>query len=141
MSAELSVDFLNQPYLIDDTGHDAEMVDVLNLNPRLLSMFVHAPRISQLAGLTCGMRVLASGQYFLPSMFKGANLEGANLKGANLHRAEITAEQLAQCKSLEGATMPNGQKYERWLKTPDGQQWLKNYKVGSGENGENPGPS
>jgi uncharacterized protein YjbI with pentapeptide repeats len=24
--------------------------------------------------------ILASGQYFLPSMFKGANLEGANLK-------------------------------------------------------------
>jgi hypothetical protein len=33
MGAELSVDFLNQPYLIDDASHDAEMVDVLNLNP------------------------------------------------------------------------------------------------------------
>jgi hypothetical protein len=55
MGAELSVDFLNQPYLIDDASHDTEMVDVLNLNPKLLSMFVDAPRISQLAGLTCGM--------------------------------------------------------------------------------------
>ncbi len=55
MGTELSVNFLNQPYLIDDTGNDAEMVNVLNLNAWLPSMFIHAPRISQLAGLTCGM--------------------------------------------------------------------------------------
>ena len=26
--------------------------------------------------------------------------------------------------------MPDGQKYEEWLKTPDGQAWLKKYKKG-----------
>jgi uncharacterized protein YjbI with pentapeptide repeats len=62
---------------------------------------------------------------------KGANLTNANLKGANLKGAEVTDEQLASCKSLEGAIMPNGQKYEEWLKV----------KEGSGEDGENSGPS
>jgi uncharacterized protein YjbI with pentapeptide repeats len=46
----------------------------------------------------------------------GADLSNANLSGANLKGAEVTEEQLAKCNSLEGATMPNGQKYEDWLK-------------------------
>jgi uncharacterized protein YjbI with pentapeptide repeats len=50
---------------------------------------------------------------------RGADLSNANLKGANLSEAEgITNEELAQhAKHLEGATMPNGQKYEEWLKS------------------------
>jgi uncharacterized protein YjbI with pentapeptide repeats len=59
-----------------------------------------------------------------------ANLSGANLSGANLKGADVTEEQLAKCKSLEGATMPDGQKYEDWLKSK-----------GRGEDGENSGPS
>jgi hypothetical protein len=58
----------------------------------------------------------------------GANLSGANLSGADLREAdlseadlmgavEITNEKLKQeAKSLTGATMSNGQKYEDWLK-------------------------
>jgi hypothetical protein len=38
---------------------------------------------------------------------------------------ELTAEQIAASESLEGATMPNGQQYEDWLKS-------------CGEDGENP---
>jgi hypothetical protein len=30
--------------------------------------------------------------------------------------ANVTVEQLQQADTLEGATMPNGQKYEEWLK-------------------------
>ncbi len=60
-----------------------------------------------------------------------ANLAGANLAGANLREADVTEEQLAKCKSLRGVTMPNGQKYEDWLK----------YKEGRGEDGENSSPS
>jgi Pentapeptide repeats (8 copies) len=41
----------------------------------------------------------------------GANLKGANLKGANLKGANVTDEQLAECKSLEGATMPDGARH------------------------------
>jgi hypothetical protein len=46
-----------------------------------------------------------------------ANLEGANLEGANLDVANVTDWQLAQCRSLKGATMPDGQKHEDWLKS------------------------
>jgi uncharacterized protein YjbI with pentapeptide repeats len=60
----------------------------------------------------------------------GADLRGAHLNGANLrHATGKTAEQLdGQASSLEGAIMPNGQKYEDWLKNK-----------GRGENGENSG--
>jgi len=54
----------------------------------------------------------------------GANLRGAFLRDANLFTANLssakgtTNEQLdAHAESLEGATMPNGQKYEDWLKS------------------------
>jgi len=57
---------------------------------------------------------------------KEANLsvawfDGADLSGAYLGRAEgITNEELdQQAASLEGATMPDGQKYEDWLKSKD----------------------
>jgi hypothetical protein len=61
-----------------------------------------------------------------------ADLSDANLSGANLrHATGKTAEQLGgQAGSLEGAIMPDGQKYEEWLKSK-----------GSGEDGENSGPS
>jgi len=55
-------------------------------------------------------------------------LSGANLNGANLSISNEELEQ--QAKSLEGATMPNDQKYEEWLKSK-----------GSGEDGENSGAS
>jgi hypothetical protein len=62
-----------------------------------------------------------------------ANLSGTILSGANLSGAAgITNEKLEQqAASFEGATttMPNGQKYEDWLKSK-----------GSGEDGENSGP-
>jgi uncharacterized protein YjbI with pentapeptide repeats len=61
-----------------------------------------------------------------------ANLSGADLSGANLSGATgVSNEELArQAASLEGATMPNGQKYEDWLKSK-----------ARGEGGENSGPS
>ena len=49
-----------------------------------------------------------------------ANLRGAELDSANLRGAShVTQEQLDSCKSLLDATMPNGQKYEVWLKGKD----------------------
>jgi hypothetical protein len=55
------------------------------------------------------------------ALLRGADLSGANLPGANLRKsdlrgAEVTKKQLAACKSLKEAIMPNGQKYEEWLK-------------------------
>jgi|SRR5215212_9131572 len=58
--------------------------------------------------------------------------KAADLTGADLSDAKgITNEELKQhTPSLEGATMPNGQKYEDWLKD----------KEGSREDRENSGP-
>jgi hypothetical protein len=58
-----------------------------------------------------------------------AELGGADLGRANLKGAKVTVQQLQQARSLEGATMPNGQKYEEWLKSKD-----------RGEDGKNSGP-
>lgn len=44
--------------------------------------------------------------------FDDAILTGADLSGANLTDATITEEQLAQCASLEGTTMPDGTKHD-----------------------------
>jgi hypothetical protein len=65
----------------------------------------------------------------------GANLIGAHLREAsvqianfpefyipeaNLRGANVTDEQLASCKRLVGAIMPDGQKYDDWLKAKEG---------------------
>jgi hypothetical protein len=49
-----------------------------------------------------------------------ANLYGAYPQGADLQGATVTDEQLADTLSLQGATMPDGQKYEDWLKEKEG---------------------
>jgi uncharacterized protein YjbI with pentapeptide repeats len=57
-----------------------------------------------------------------------ANLRDAFLENAKLGDAfGITNEELVQqAASLEGATMPNGQKYEDWLKSKDREEnWKK----------------
>jgi hypothetical protein len=62
----------------------------------------------------------------------GTDLSEADLSGADLSNAKgVTCQQTEQAKSLEGATMPDGQKYEDWLKDQEG----------CGEDGENSGPS
>jgi hypothetical protein len=61
---------------------------------------------------------LASANLSRVNLFE-ANLNGANLDRANLSEAAgITNEEIEQhARYLEGATMPNGQKYEDWLKS------------------------
>ena len=90
----------------------------------------------------------------------GAKLTWLNLRHANLSNADFSEWQALRCRSLAGATVPNGQKYEDWLKTPEGQEWLRfkesrgtfelevpegqdwhRYKEGRGEDGENAHPS
>jgi uncharacterized protein YjbI with pentapeptide repeats len=63
-----------------------------------------------------------------PPERRKANLTGANLSGANLRSAVgITNKELAQqARSLVGATMPNGQKYEAWLKNKDSREGVGN---------------
>jgi uncharacterized protein YjbI with pentapeptide repeats len=63
---------------------------------------------------------------------RGANLSGTDLRGANLSGTNLyeatgwTEEQLTAAWSLEGATMPNGQKYEDWLKSKNREEGGKN---------------
>jgi uncharacterized protein YjbI with pentapeptide repeats len=53
-----------------------------------------------------------------------AALAGADLTYANLEDAEgVTGEHLKQqAKTLEGATIPNGQKYEDWLESKSSEE-------------------
>src|SRR5215212_8786548 len=53
---------------------------------------------------------------------RGADLKGANLSGADLRGAWVTDEQLADARYLQGATMPDGQKYEDLLKDKEGSR-------------------
>jgi uncharacterized protein YjbI with pentapeptide repeats len=52
------------------------------------------------------------------------HLRDADLSDANLNNASgITNEKLEQqAETLEGATMPNGQKYEDWLKSKNREE-------------------
>jgi len=59
-----------------------------------------------------------------------ADLSYTDLSETDLSGADVTDEQLVEARTLQGATMPNGQKYEEWLKSK-----------GSGEDGENSRPS
>jgi uncharacterized protein YjbI with pentapeptide repeats len=52
------------------------------------------------------------------AVLHNADLTNADLANANLTDAKgWTREQLTAARSLDGATMPNGQKYEDWLKS------------------------
>jgi uncharacterized protein YjbI with pentapeptide repeats len=52
-----------------------------------------------------------------------ANLSDADLSGVDLREArEVTDDQLTEAKCLEGATMPNGQNYQDWLKDREGRK-------------------
>jgi uncharacterized protein YjbI with pentapeptide repeats len=51
-----------------------------------------------------------------------ADLRGADLRDADLTDAQVTQKQLDAVESLTGATMPNGQKYEDWIKDREGRK-------------------
>jgi uncharacterized protein YjbI with pentapeptide repeats len=67
-----------------------------------------------------GANLEGSWSFIQEADLEGAILTGVNLEGVNLQGAEVTDEQLIQAKSLEGATMPDGQKYEDWIKDKEG---------------------
>jgi uncharacterized protein YjbI with pentapeptide repeats len=63
-----------------------------------------------------------SGADLRGSMLGEANLRGAYLIGADLDNAKEWTEDQLIAAHLEGATMPNGQKYEDWLKDREGEE-------------------
>jgi hypothetical protein len=60
----------------------------------------------------------------VPTMLSGADLSGADLRGADLRDVFGLTNELLQEQAfmLRGTTMPNGQKYEDWLKDRDKRQ-------------------
>jgi uncharacterized protein YjbI with pentapeptide repeats len=54
---------------------------------------------------------------------KNADLRYADLRGTNLTGADVSTEQLVPVELLIGAIMPDGQKYEAWLKTSEGKKY------------------
>jgi hypothetical protein len=60
------------------------------------------------------------GANLIEADLRGTKLRGANLIAADLTEAYVTETHLLTAESLKGATMPNGQKYEDWLKDREG---------------------
>jgi xanthosine utilization system XapX-like protein len=54
--------------------------------------------------------------------FEGGIVLQHTLRGADLNLAEVTEEQLSDCRSLEGAYMPDGRRYEEWPKEKAGRE-------------------
>jgi hypothetical protein len=69
-----------------------------------------------------------SGAVLREADLSGADLRDADLKDADLSGAKgVTNEKLyEQATCLKGATMPNGQKYEEWLKSKDRRENREN---------------
>jgi uncharacterized protein YjbI with pentapeptide repeats len=89
-----------------------------DLHDALLSqtILVHADlRHASLRGANLSDAILVRADLYDADL-SGANLSGARLFGADLSGAAVTEEQLDTCISRTHATMPNGQKYEDWLK-------------------------
>jgi uncharacterized protein YjbI with pentapeptide repeats len=104
-NADLSVTLLSNAELYDANLNDAKLWSAL-MNGAKLSR-------SKLNGVDLRMADLSNAN------LSEADLSGAKLYEANLSDAKgITNEKLEQqVGALERATMPNGQKYEDWLKS------------------------
>jgi transposase len=91
---------------------------------------------AKLRGASLSMAHLEEGAILVGADLRGANLNSArligadlrwaglyrtNLRGAKLSQADVDVEELEK-SILEGATMPNGQKYEDWLKDKEGHE-------------------
>jgi hypothetical protein len=59
---------------------------------------------------------------------------------SNLSRVDLSRVDLRDA-DLTNAIMPDGQVYEEWIETAEGQQWLEAYKGSGGEDGGNMAPS
>jgi uncharacterized protein YjbI with pentapeptide repeats len=55
----------------------------------------------------------ADGRFESGARMNGADLSGADLSGADLTKTEVTRDQLEKAASLEGATLPDGSRYQR----------------------------
>src|SRR5215203_4292559 len=57
-----------------------------------------------------------SNDHLKPTNLAGADLSNAELSGAYLTGVVVSEEQLDKCESLQDAVLPDGRKYEEWLR-------------------------
>jgi uncharacterized protein YjbI with pentapeptide repeats len=124
--ANLSYSDLTDANLTDANLTDANLTGA-NLGDRIENLSADATTVGGDISLDSSGKVGAiltnanlTGANLTDADLTDANLEGVDLTSANLSRAlGITGRQLEeQTASLEGATMPNGQKYEDWKENP-----------------------
>ncbi len=135
------VQFLHESGLINKSEATVEESGLINRRAPVVAFFNADLSGANLGGADLREAYLREAYLFRANLSEAAlfraNLFWANLSEADLSRADleeaegITNEQLEQqAKSLKGATMPNGQKYEEWLRDREDR----------GEDGENSGP-
>jgi hypothetical protein len=97
----------------------ADLSDANLLDADLSHAFLYKANLSGALSLLVGANL--SRANLTKANLSGADLTNADLSGADLSSAKgVTNKELEQqAGSLEGATMPNSQKYEDWLKSKD----------------------
>jgi hypothetical protein len=98
---------------------DANLSDTVLAGANLLPYDETQPAKLNAPGLSNGADpsdIVPSNDHLRPTNLSGANLSNADLSGTYLTGTEVSKEQLVECKSLKGATMPDGQKYQDWLR-------------------------
>ena len=122
---------------------DADLSDTMLAGANLLPYDEKAPAKLNAANLSNGTDpgdVDLGDNHLVPTNLEDANLSGADLSGAYLTGTKVATEQLVACKSLEGATMPDGQilRSDDNPDRPTFEEWLKS--KGHREDGESSGP-
>lgn len=102
------------------SGADFSEADVIGANlteANLVEAHFHQTNLSgaYLAGADLTRAGLRQADLRLAHL-TGASLNGADLAEADLTLARVTIDQLLQAQSLLRATMPDGTKYEEWIK-------------------------
>jgi uncharacterized protein YjbI with pentapeptide repeats len=98
---------------------DANLRDAVLVGANLLPYDETQPAKLNAPNLLSGVDpsdIDSSYDHLVPTNLGGADLSNADLSSAYLTGAGVAEQQLDTCKSLQGATMTDGRKYEEWLK-------------------------
>jgi uncharacterized protein YjbI with pentapeptide repeats len=106
---------------------DADLSEVCFAGANLLPYDTEHPARLNAAHLANGVDMTAinlSNDHLVPTKLSGSIVRGADFSGAYLTGVVgLTEQELErQAHSLKGATMPNGQKYEDWVKDKEGRR-------------------
>jgi uncharacterized protein YjbI with pentapeptide repeats len=113
---------------IDLGGTQLQVADLSNANLRDSTLIDADLRAANLTAANLTNANLGTGADPSSGTFlSGADLTLANLSNTNLRGAQgTTKDQLDRAATLRDATMPNGQKYEDWLKSKNREEGEEN---------------